>query len=63
MGYYERLEQMRERKRQQMREHRRLNPKPTRAERFERTRLAVEEMIQTAYRKAGGKGDAGTRVL
>jgi hypothetical protein len=46
-----------------MREHRRLNPKPTRAERFERTRLAVEEMIQTAYRKAGGKGDAGTRVL
>ena len=36
---------------------------PTRAERREQTRQAVEELIQAAYQTAGGQGDAGAVVL
>ena len=76
MRYYERLEQMKERKRQQARDYRQRNPQFTRAERRERTRQAVVElitlgktrhsvkqMVQAAFEANGGTGDAGARVL
>ena len=59
MTYYETPERQRKRA---LNNYHRAKP-PTRSERREQTRQAVEELIQAAYQKAGGQGDAGAVVL